>query len=149
MGRRKEREKCGKKEGIEMKRRPCLMVVDDEKEIRNFLKRALEAQGYQVVLACNGKKALSLYPEHSPDLVILDILMPELNGMETLDALRKSSDVPVIMLTGKGDTGSLQAALGLGADDFVRKPFHLRELLARIKAKMRRAARDYPSPPAN
>ncbi len=132
-----------------MKRRPCLLVVDDEKEIRNFLKRALEGQGYRVVPACDGKKALTLYPLHQPDLVILDILMPEMNGLETLEALRRSSDVPVIMLTGKGDTSSLQAALGLGADDFVRKPFHLRELLARIKAKIRRAAQSYPCPPAN
>ena len=126
-----------------MKRRPCLLVVDDEKEIRNFLKRALEAHGYNVVLAPDGKQALTLYAEHKPDLIILDILMPELNGLEVLEILRKGSDVPVVMLTGKGDTTVLQTALGLGADDFVRKPFHVGELLSRIKAKLRRTTRGY------
>lgn len=125
-----------------MERRPCLLVVDDEKEIRNFLKRALESAGYNVVLAPNGREALAMYQEHKPDLIILDIIMPELNGLEVIGILRQSSNVPVIMLTGKSEVTALDAALGLGADDFVRKPFHIGELVSRIKAKLRRTTRD-------
>ncbi len=125
-----------------MERRPCLLVVDDEKEIRNFLKRALESAGYNVILAPNGREALAMYQEHKPDLIILDIMMPELNGLEVLGILRQSSNVPVIMLTGKSEVTALDAALGLGADDFVRKPFHVGELVSRIKAKLRRTTRD-------
>lgn len=125
-----------------MERRPCLLVVDDEKEIRNFLKRALESAGYNVILAPNGREALAMYQEHKPDLIILDIMMPELNGFEVLGILRQSSNVPVIMLTGKSEVTALDAALGLGADDFVRKPFHIGELVSRIKAKLRRTTRD-------
>ncbi len=125
-----------------MERRPCLLVADDEKEIRNFLKRVLEPAGYNVVLAPNGREALAMYQEHKPDLIILDIMMPELSGLEVLGILRQSSNVPVIMLTGKSEVTALDAALGLGADDFVRKPFHMKELVSRIKAKLRRTARD-------
>jgi two-component system response regulator VicR len=115
------------------------MVVDDEKEIRNFLTRALEREGYSVVVSPDGRTALAMMQEHQPDLVILDIMMPDLDGFQVLDIIRQRSNVPVIMLTGRGEMTTLHAALGLGADDFVRKPFHMRELLARIKAKLRRS----------
>ncbi len=125
-----------------MERRPCLLVADDEKEIRNVLKRALESAGYNVVLAPNGREALAMYQKHKPDLIILDIMMPELDGLEVLGILRQSSNVPVIMITGKSEVTAPDTALGLGADDFVRKPFHMRELVSRIKAKLRRTTRD-------
>ncbi len=125
-----------------MERRPCLLVADDEKEIRNFLKRALELAGYNVVLAPNGREALAMYRKHKPDLIILDIMMPELDGLEVLGILRRNSNVPVIMITGQGKVTALDTALGLGADDFIRKPFHIGELVSRIKAKLRRTTRD-------
>ncbi len=118
------------------------MVVDDEKEIRNFLTHALEREGYRVVVSPDGRTALAMMQEHQPDLVILDIMMPDLDGFQVLDIIRQCSNVPVIMLTGRVETTALHAALGLGADDFVRKPFHMRELLARIKAKLRRSGPD-------
>ncbi len=83
-----------------------------------------------------------MYQEHKPDLIILDIMMPEFNGLEVLGILRQSSDVPVIMITGKSEVTALDTALGLGADDFMRKPFHMGELVSRIKAKLRRTTRD-------
>ena len=117
---------------------PCLMVVDDEEPIRNLLIRAFELNGYRVVAAANGEVALRLFEVEKPDLVILDIVMPGLNGIETVKLLRERSAVPVIMLTGKDDAASLRDALGLGADDYMRKPFSLPELKARVRAKLRR-----------
>ncbi len=125
-----------------MKRRPLLLVADDKKEIRNLLKRALKPEGYDVVLAPNGREALAMYQKHKPDLVILDITMPDLSGLEVLGILRQSSNVPVIMITGQSEITELDTAMGLNADDFVRKPFQMRELLSRIKAKLRHTTRD-------
>lgn len=83
-----------------------------------------------------------MYQKHKPDLVILDITMPDLSGLEVLSILRQSSNVPVIMITGQGEITELGTALSLNADDFIRKPFHKRELLSRIKAKLKRTVRD-------
>ena len=122
-----------------MKKRPRMMVVDDEQAILRLLNRALEPEGYGVILADSGCSALALLEEHKPDLVILDIMMPELDGFQVLDLIRQRSNVPIIMLTARGEVTTLRCALALGADDYVRKPFGTRELLARIQAKLRRA----------
>ena len=122
-----------------MKKHPYIMVVDDEQAILRLLNRTLEPEGYGVILADNGSSALALLEEHTPDLVILDIMMPELDGFQVLDLIRQRSNVPVIMLTARGEVTTLHDALCLGADDYVRKPFRKGELLARIRAKLRRA----------
>ena len=122
-----------------MRKHMCIMVVDDEQAILRLLKRTLEPEGYGVVLADNGRSALTLLEEHWPDLVILDIMMPGLDGFQVLDFIRQRSSVPVIMLTARGEVTTLRDALSLGADDYVRKPFRTQELLARIRAKLRRA----------
>jgi len=122
-----------------MKKHMCIMVVDDEQAILRLLSRTLEPEGYGVVTAADGGSALHLLQEYRPDLVILDIMMPGLNGFEVLDLIRQRSNIPVIMLTARGEVTTLRDALALGADDYVRKPFGRGELLARIRAKLRRA----------
>ena len=122
-----------------MKKRPLIMTVDDEHGILRLLSRTLEPEGYSVIATDNSISALVLLQQRKPDLVILDIMMPVLDGFQVLDFIRKCSNIPVIMLTGRGGTATLHDALVLGADDYVRKPFHPRELVARIRAKLRRA----------
>ena len=129
-----------------MKKSPRIMAVDDEPAIRNLLKRSLEAEGYDVFLAADGGSALKSMDRHRPDLVILDIMMPGLNGLQVLDLIRQRSNVPIIMLTGIGEATTVHDALSMGADDYVRKPFGGRELLARIKAKLRRAGPEVTMP---
>jgi len=129
-----------------MKKHPSIMVVDDEQSIRRLLNRTLELEGYGVILADNGRAALDLLEEHRPDLVILDIMMPGLDGFQALDLIRQRSNVPVIMLTAKREVNTVRDTLTLGADDYVRKPFHRQELLARIKAKLRRAGPEVTMP---
>jgi len=118
-------------------RKELVLVVDDDQEMLRLLNRTLELEGFGVATAADGNSALILLEELRPDLVILDIVMPELDGFQVLNLIRQHSDVPVIMLTGKVEVASLQLALGAGADDYVRKPFRPRELVARIRAKLR------------
>lgn len=125
-----------------MKKHPYIMVVDDEQTMLRLLKRTLEPEGYRVIVADNGSSALALLKEHKTDLVILDIMMPGLDGFQVLDLIRQRSSVPVIMLTARGEVTTLRDALFVGADDYVRKPFHRLELLARIRAKLRRAEKN-------
>ena len=122
-----------------MRNRPVIMAVDDEREILRLLNRTLKPEGYDVVTSVDGISALVLLQQRTPDLVILDIMMPGLDGFQVLDFIRKRSSVPVIMLTGRGEVTTVRDALVLGADDYVRKPFYPRELVARIRAKLRRA----------
>jgi len=100
------------------------MVVDDEQAILRLLICTIEPEGYGVVVADNGELALALLEEHKPDLVILDIMMPGLDGFQVLDLIRQRSRVPVIMLTARREVSTARDALNLGADDYVRKPFH-------------------------
>ena len=125
-----------------MKKHPYIMVVDDEQTMLRLLKRTLEPEGYRVIVADNGRSALALLEEHGPDLVILDIMMPGLDGFQVLDLIRQCSSVPVIMLTARCEVTTLCNALGLGADNYVRKPFRTQELLARIRAKLRRTEKN-------
>ena len=122
-----------------MKKNTCIMVVDDDQTVLRLLDRILKPAGYDVILASDGGSALKLAEQHSPDLVILDIMMPGLNGFQVLEFIREKSEVPVIMLTGVVEPISVYQSVNLGADDYVRKPFRTRELLVRIKNKLRRA----------
>ncbi|MFC1940656.1 response regulator transcription factor [Chloroflexota bacterium] len=123
-----------------MKRHPCIMVVDDEQTVLRLLSRTLGPEGYDVIVADNGRAALDLLEEHRPDLVILDIMMPGLDGFQVLNLIRQRSNIPVIMLSARREMATRRDTLNLGADDYVGKPFHTGELVARIRAKLRRAA---------
>ena len=121
-----------------MKKHPCIMVVDDDQGVLRLLKRNLELEGYDVIVADNGTIALEVFEECIPDLVILDIMMPGLDGFQVLELIRQHFSTPVIMLTAKREVDTVRDALAIGANDYVRKPFHRQELLARVKAKLRR-----------
>ena len=116
-----------------------VLVVDDEPHLVRAVRMYLELQGYTVFGAHSGEDALETARTKLPDLVILDVMMPGLDGFETLEALRRFSNIPVIMLTARGDEEQKVRGLGLGADDYVTKPFSQRELLARVQAVLRRA----------
>lgn len=122
-----------------MKRNKLILAVDDDEELLNILSRILDMEGYDIVTATDGISAMTLLEEREPDLVILDIIMPGYSGFQILPLIRQRSDVPIIMLTAMGEVATLRDAVVLGADDYVRKPFRTRELLARIRAKLRRA----------
>lgn len=122
-----------------MEKKAHILAVDDEQYVLQLLKRTLEPEGYAVTLAADGNSALARLREHTPDLVLLDIRMPDLNGYQVLERIREQSDVPVIMLTGVLEPTAVQQSIGLGADDYIRKPFRPQVLLARIEAKLRRA----------
>ena len=125
-----------------MHRETCIMVVDDDQELLKLLPNIFEPEGYRTVTAHDGSSALALLEEYKPDLIILDIIMPGLDGLQLLDLVRRRSEVPVIMLTGKCEVSYLRKALVSGADDYLRKPFSTVELLARIRAKLRRARQE-------
>ncbi len=116
---------------------PCVLIADDEPPIRRFLRTSLSAQGFRVVEAVDGKSALDAAAQEKPDLVILDLGLPDMNGFDVIRALRVKSDVPVIVLSVRGDEQGKVAALDLGADDYVTKPFGMDELIARIRTAMR------------
>lgn len=115
-----------------------ILVVDDEKPIADILKFSLEKDGYEVICAYDGEEAVKLALSESPDLILLDIMLPYKDGMEVCREVRKTSDMPIIMLTAKDSEIDKVLGLELGADDYVTKPFSTRELLARVKANLRR-----------
>ncbi len=119
-------------------RHELILVVDDEPRMTRFIRMNLELEGYRVIEAHNGVEALDKVRTDLPDMVILDVMMPELDGFETLSMLREVSTVPVIMLTVRADEEDKVRGLELGADDYVTKPFGARELASRIKAVLRR-----------
>lgn len=116
-----------------------ILVVDDEQRMIDFIRMNLELEGFQVFQATNGIEALDQVRKHIPDLTILDIMMPQIDGFEVLRMLREFSNVPVIMLTAKGEEEDKVRGLELGADDYVTKPFGARELVSRVKAVLRRS----------
>jgi len=118
--------------------REQILVVDDEPRMTRFIRMNLELDGYRVIEAHDGLEALERVRTDLPDLVILDVMMPELDGFETLQVLRQVSNVPVIMLTVRSDEEDKVRGLELGADDYVTKPFGARELTSRVKAVLRR-----------
>ncbi len=117
-----------------------ILVVDDKANLRLMLKDYLSAQGYRVVTAENGQDALFVSRYEKPDLVLLDVMMPKMDGLTFMPAFRRESNVPVIILTAKVEETDKVLGLELGADDYVTKPFSMRELLARVRAQLRRAA---------
>jgi two-component system KDP operon response regulator KdpE len=117
-----------------------ILVVDDEPRMIQFVRMNLEAEGARVAQAHTGLEALRAVRDHLPDAVILDVMMPELDGFETLKQLREFSEVPVIMLTVRADEEERVRGLELGADDYLGKPFSPRELVSRLKAVLRRTA---------
>lgn len=118
----------------------CVLVVDDEPQIRRFLDISLRAQGYRVVAAADGRSGLAALAEHGIDLVILDIGLPDIDGHEVLHELRQWSQVPVIMLTVRAGEAEKVAALDAGANDYVTKPFGTQELMARVRVLLRQHA---------
>jgi two-component system KDP operon response regulator KdpE len=120
------------------RKRYLILVVDDETRITRMIRMNLEHDGYEVIEANSGQQALDMVRSRMPNLVILDVMMPGLDGYETLQILREISQVPVIMLTAKGEEEDRIRGLELGADDYVTKPFSPRELMSRVKAVLRR-----------
>jgi len=116
-----------------------ILVVDDEEWVRELVGRYLEAAGFDVVTAADGRKALTQFDSHRPDLVILDWMLPGLDGLEVAARIRKESSVPIIMLTACTEEGDRIQGLEFGADDYVVKPFSTRELEARVRAVLRRS----------
>jgi len=116
-----------------------ILVVDDEQEIAGIVKAYLEREGYQVVLAGDGKSALALVRSQSPDLLVLDLMLPEVSGWDVCRAIRKESNLPIIMLTARDEVADRIVGLELGADDYVTKPFDPKELVSRVKAVLRRS----------
>ncbi|MFZ5881975.1 MAG: response regulator [Chloroflexota bacterium] len=115
-----------------------ILVVDDEPAVTDLLAYNLRKALYDVSIAADGREALRLAGEFQPDLILLDLMIPEVDGLDVCRALRKTSDVPIIMITARGEETDRVVGLELGADDYVTKPFSVRELMARIKAVLRR-----------
>jgi two-component system KDP operon response regulator KdpE len=122
-----------------MKNKPVILVVDDEPQILRVMRASLPARGYEVKTAAGGEEAIDEVRKEMPDLIILDLVMQGLSGLETCQRIREFSPVPIIVLSAKGSETDKIAALDLGADDYVTKPFSLDELLARIRAVLRRS----------
>jgi two-component system KDP operon response regulator KdpE len=119
-------------------KKPVVLVVDDEPQILRVMRASLPIRGYEVLTASSGEEALNQLGKQVPDLVILDLAMPEMSGLEVCRRIREFSTVPIIILSAKGSESDKVAALDLGADDYVTKPFGMDELLARARAVLRR-----------
>lgn len=119
-------------------RNKLILVVDDEERMSRFIRLNLEHDGFQVLEANRGMQALNLIREKMPDLILLDVMMPDLDGFEVLQLIRESYQLPIIMLTAKGEEDDKVKGLELGADDYVTKPFSPRELVSRVRAVLRR-----------
>ena len=128
-------------------RNKLILVVDDEERMSRFIRLNLEHDGFEVVEATSGAEALEVLRDALPDLVLLDVMMPDIDGFETLQLIREISTVPVIMLTAKGEEDDRVRGLELGADDYITKPFSPRELVSRVRAVLRRT--EMPSEPVH
>jgi DNA-binding response OmpR family regulator len=122
-----------------MNNRQRIMVIDDDHDMQELLNHSLDMEGFDTVIVADGDSALSLMEKVAPDLIILDTTTPDKVSFQTLDDVREHSDVPIIMLTSAYEVELLRKAISLGADDFIRKPFSMRSLIARIRAKLRRS----------
>jgi two-component system KDP operon response regulator KdpE len=132
-------------ENLETSAPQLLLIVDDELRMRRFIRMNMELDNYQVIEAENGIQALDQIRQFNPDLVVMDVMMPEMDGFETLKLLREISTVPVILLTVRDDEEDITRGLSLGADDYITKPFSPRVLTSRVAAVLRRA--HWPAPP--
>ena len=115
-----------------------ILVVDDEQKITDIVRAYLEREGFRVVTAYDGEEALAVFRQEKPDLIVLDLMLPKLSGHDVCRAIHKESDVPIIMLTARDELTDKIVGLELGADDYLTKPFEGRELVARVKAILRR-----------
>lgn len=115
-----------------------ILVADDDRNIAELIRLYLEKENYNVVIADDGEQAIALFEQEKPDLILLDIMMPKLDGWQVCREVRKKSNCPIIMITAKGETFDKVLGLELGADDYVVKPFDTKEIVARIKAVLRR-----------
>ncbi len=115
-----------------------ILIVEDDDGISEFVKLELEHEGFETCVAKDGREALDFFESFSPDLILLDVMLPKLSGLEVLRRIRKSSQVPVIMVTARGETYDRVNGLDAGADDYLPKPFEIEELLARMRAVFRR-----------
>lgn len=115
-----------------------ILIADDDRNIVELLRLYIEKEGYTTVIAYDGKQAISSFKSENPNLVVLDVMMPEADGWQVCKEIRKINDTPIIMLTAKGETFDKVLGLELGADDYMVKPFETKELIARIKAVLRR-----------
>lgn len=118
--------------------RQSVLVVDDEDALRGFMRRNLEVRGFEVHVAANGLEALAQFDTHNVDLIVLDVMMPSMDGLEVLRRVRERSRIPIIVLSALGEESDKIKALNLGADDYLTKPFGVEELLARVRAVLRR-----------
>jgi len=121
-----------------MERKPLVLIVEDEKEIAKFIDLELQAEEYETVVAYDGVTGLSKFRELGPDLVVLDLMLPVLDGLEVARRIRKTSNTPIIILTAKDSVDDKVVGLDSGADDYLVKPFSIEELLARVRAHLRR-----------
>lgn len=121
-----------------------VLVVDDEKAIVDILKFNLKKEGFEVVTAADGEEGLAMFEEEKPDLMLLDIMMPKMDGFQVCKKVRETSNIPIIMLTARAEEVDKVIGLEFGADDYMTKPFGVRELVARVKANLRRQAMDKP-----
>jgi two-component system KDP operon response regulator KdpE len=126
---------------------PCILIVDDEPPIRRLLRKTLEVQDFRTVEAAGGREALDALRRDRPDLIILDLGLPDMDGLDVIKAVRAQSPTPIVVLSSRGDEAGKVAALDLGADDYVTKPFGVSELMARIRAALRHRLQEQGSQP--
>ncbi len=122
-----------------MSQKPKILIVDDDKNICELVRLYMDKEGYDTLIAYDGEDALSLFSKENPSLIILDLMLPKVDGLSVCREIRKTSSTPIIMLTAKGETFDKVMGLELGADDYVVKPFEGKELVARVKAVLRRS----------
>ena len=126
-----------------------VLVIEDEPNLLAALEYTLEQEGYEVLTAINGESGLQLARARKPDILILDVMLPSLDGFEICRIIRRESNIPILMLTARGEEVDRVVGLELGADDYVTKPFSMRELLARVRSLLRRVSNSVPSGPQN
>ena len=122
-----------------------ILLVEDEESLAESIRYSLEQDGFTVTLAADGRKAIERFRSDNPDLVILDLMLPELSGLDVCRLIREESNVPIVMVTAKDSEADKVAGLELGADDYVTKPFSIRELVSRVRAHLRRARMQAPA----
>jgi len=122
-----------------------ILLVEDEESLAESIRYSLEREGFTVTLAADGRKAIERFRSDDPDLVILDLMLPELSGLDVCRLIRQESNVPIVMVTAKDSEADKVAGLELGADDYVTKPFSIRELVSRVRAHLRRARMQEPT----
>lgn len=125
-----------------------VLIVDDDVNIAELIRLCLEKEGYMTIVANDGMKAIEKFKSEAPNLVLLDVMMPKVDGWQVCREIRRVSNIPIIMLTAKGDTFDKVLGLELGADDYITKPFSVRELMARVKANLRRVHTEAAEPAA-